>query len=353
MILLFGIISFVALKAAVMPSFSWDTVPVFVHMCNASGPFNDSTIEYLARYPMVTVEKGQGINATMEPYASLYAEDKILQTLKRVKQINSSIITIMYQNSVIDWTFYKMHETFIENPDWWLRDENGEIVLIPGDHTFPQPQQGLLVFDYQQEIVQQFYAESCLNMTQTGYIDGCFADRPSESTFKGHNLTQNQTEAYSKGHSACLLSIQKGLNDTNKSVLISNGWYTQGIVAIQLEGFHAEQSAIQMLQKYGDLGVLVQAHAGYNQDGNDNHCENITNSLAAFLIGAGKYAYYGCSRGWYIEPDWIVWHSEYDKKLGTPKGKAILSGDMYTRSFESGTTVTFNITSNVGTIDWA
>ena len=66
-----------------------------------------------------------------------------------------------------------------------------------------------------------------------------------------------------------------------------------------------------------------------------------------------SYSYYGCSRGWYFEPDWSVWHPQYDKPLGEPMGDAVKKGDVYTRQFKSGTKVTFNVTSNVGTIAWA
>ena len=133
-----------------------------VHMCNQSGPFNDSVIEYLAKFPMVTIEKGQGINATEEPYASLYVEDKIINACQRVKAINSSIICILYYNSILDWPFYRLHEEFVENPSYWLRDDNNQIVLLQGDHTFPQPPQGMLVPDYTQQIVSDFWVCSVL-----------------------------------------------------------------------------------------------------------------------------------------------------------------------------------------------
>ncbi len=108
----------------------------------------------------------------------------------------------------------------------------------------------------------------------------------------------------------------------------------------------------QTLMNFAQQGILVQAHAGYGKDGQDNHCQDINNSLAAFLIGAEKYSYYGCSRGWYIGPDWINWHSEYDKPLGEPMGKAVKNGDVWERSFKSGTVVKFNVTSNEGVIEW-
>lgn len=50
-----------ALTTAAWPRFSWDTVPVFYHSCNFSGPFSDHAIEIMAKFPMVTIEKGQGV----------------------------------------------------------------------------------------------------------------------------------------------------------------------------------------------------------------------------------------------------------------------------------------------------
>ena len=42
-----------------MPEFSWDTVAIFIQMCNANGPFNESTAQHIARFPLVTIEKAQ------------------------------------------------------------------------------------------------------------------------------------------------------------------------------------------------------------------------------------------------------------------------------------------------------
>merc|ERR1719323_2276380 len=103
-------------------------------------------------------------------------------------------------------------------------------------------------------------------------------------------------------------------------------------------------------------GKMVFVHAGYESDGKDNHCWNgVTNSLAAFLIGAGPNSYYTCSRGWTIETSPIdeVWHPEYEKKLGVPLAEASKTGDTYYREFHHAqgvTQVSFNTTSNIGGI---
>ena len=61
---------------------------------------------------------------------------------------------------------------------------------------------------------------------------------------------------------------------------ISNGYYIDGIVAVQLETFIPSQGSIKTLQKFAQQGLLVQVHTGYKQNGADNYCQNITNSLA-------------------------------------------------------------------------
>jgi hypothetical protein len=50
--------------AAIRPKFSWDYVGnmTFVHLCNESGLFNDQALEAITRFPLVTVEKGQGFS---------------------------------------------------------------------------------------------------------------------------------------------------------------------------------------------------------------------------------------------------------------------------------------------------
>ena len=82
---------------------------------------------------------------------------------------------------------------------------------------------------------------------------------------------------------------------------------------------------------------------------------DLTNYIAAFLIGAGEYSYFGYG-DWYAEEDDtkpLTWRVEYDKPLGPPKGPAMYKDGVWTRSFTSGTEVTFNAKSNNGTIKWS
>ena len=62
-------------------SFSWNTVPVFCHMGKPEGLFNKTELEFLRCFPMVTIEKGQGLNQ------SGYAEEKMIAAGIQLKAI--------------------------------------------------------------------------------------------------------------------------------------------------------------------------------------------------------------------------------------------------------------------------
>lgn len=49
------------ITAAALPGFSWDTVPLFWHAGNSSGPFNDTLVAFVATehpsWSLATIEK--------------------------------------------------------------------------------------------------------------------------------------------------------------------------------------------------------------------------------------------------------------------------------------------------------
>jgi hypothetical protein len=75
-------------------------------------------------------------------------------------------------------------------------------------------------------------------------------------------------------------------------------------------------------------------------------------SLAAFLIGASNYSYYGCTNGWGFTDGWSRWSTDYDRPLGVPTGKAVkTNAGVWTRAFASGTKV-FLATKDQSTKEW-
>ena len=117
----------------------------------------------------------------------------------------------------IDWPFYKLHDEFIQHPDWWLKsgpkdpEGGGKVCRTNGDGTFPN-HTDMLVFDFAQQAVRDFWSSECLNMTQTGFVDGCFSDRSPMSN-SDMSAPCDAGPAFAAGHVAVLQELQKELGN--------------------------------------------------------------------------------------------------------------------------------------------
>jgi len=70
-------------------------------------------------------------------------------------------------------------------------------------------------------------------------------------------------------------------------LVVTNNVVYPNVSGTMLEGFYANESQLVSHRSAAAQGRVVLAHAGYRADGADNHCGNITNALAAFLVSAG------------------------------------------------------------------
>ena len=84
----------VSTSGAVLPQFSWDTLPVFFHSSNTSGPYSADAIHVIAKYSMVTIEKWQGLYVQ-----NVDDEDEMVLAMKAIKQANPKVATYFYMNS--------------------------------------------------------------------------------------------------------------------------------------------------------------------------------------------------------------------------------------------------------------
>jgi hypothetical protein len=135
-----------------------------------------------------------------------------------------------------------------------------------------------------QQATRDFWASECYNMTQTGFVDGCFSDR-AVGGIRSCNLSAAHSAAYDAGHIAVHQQLQELIGN---GPLIANGAIDMpGVNAVQIEDFKADNVSIVKLLECVANGKIVEAHAGYGVDGDaDDHCsKGIVNSLAAFLIG--------------------------------------------------------------------
>ena len=327
----------VSTSGAMLPQFSWDTLPVFFHSSNTSGPYSADAIRVIAKYPMVTIEKWQGYDVK-----NIDDEDEMVLAMKAIKQANPKVATYFYMNSHKDRPeMTRMARQLQEHPDWVLKDKDGNQV---------KNEQGFLVFDLSNPDVRQWWIKTCLDAVTAANGDGCFCDSSQRTNQSFPNVPPLKLQEWGKG----LLQLTKDMQQQlgNDKLLIGKVPDQPYVKAIQIEGFRPNNGSINALMEAVRMGKVVQAHMS---DLPANGCKgNMTSHIAAFLIGAGNNSYYGCG-SWNAAGDddapWY-WRPEYDYPLNEPTGPPWYEGGVWQRRFVSETLVKFDTSTNKGSIHW-
>ena len=386
--------------------FNWSTVQPFFHADNVTGQYSNEAIHSIARFPIVTFEKWHGACSSADRQCpsidrDVYPcceEDRILTDLQRVKAINPNTTTVIYFNMVLDFPQYKLHQQMLANPHWALALPNGSRCLMSGDSGpatknpggHPSMLGNMEIFDFSQQEVVDAFVTACVEPVQSGRADGCFLDRaiscvPTNACALSESgcvmcpyLSEQHKNAWNDGHAAVISRIQQSIGP-HKLLIANHATSLATANGAQLENFfqgpHGGVAGIRALLECSANAKLCEAHFTIGSD-----CKNITNPLAAFLIGAGRQAYFGCG-AWHVHDHTGKlaagkWHRCFDKKLGAPMGPVKVSGEeagcniswmnprapwsvrratncSFERTFASGTVVTFNGSTNTGSIKWA
>ena len=326
----------VSTSGAVLPQFSWDTLPVFFHSANLSGPYSADAIRVLAKYAMVTIDQAQGFHIP-----NVDDEDEMVLAMKAVKLANPKVATIFYMNSLKDcFPMERMHRQVQEHPDWILHDRDGQPV---------KGHQGLAVFDLSNPDVRQWWMKTCLDAVSAANGDGCFADGSHYSNASFPNVSPLKLQEWDKGMLQMTRDVQQQLGDDK--LLIGKAPDQPYVKAAMIEYFKPDNDSINGLMLGVVNGKVMQAHVPIYA----NCKEDVTDYMAAFLIGAGKYSYFGCGN-WTLTGDdnepWY-WRPEYDYPLGDPVGPPSYVSGVWKCSFASGTEVMFDTSNNKGTIHWS
>jgi hypothetical protein len=278
---------------------------------------------------------------------------------RQVDGQKSGTDTFFYLNSVIDWPFnFKLHTMMKNKPEWRLRNTSGGEVYGPGNNW---------LYNLTNEEMRTAWVAECVNAAKAG-CTGCFIDQANVNEgIQTWPSTSPVAVAYRAAHLQALSDLDAALGPTGYSIYNHLGVTAYHTSAMMIEDFVGTEKCITTLQTVAARGLTVQAHAGNLPTGNT--CVNgDTNSLAAFLIGAGNYSYYHCSVGWGSDakwpavPDsWLDWLPEYDMPLGAPIGPAQkrpylgvdVTASFWSRTFASGTRVEFDGRTGNGTIRWA
>lgn len=360
------------------PEFSWDTMPLYMHVRKSSAFTNDE-IKFLADFPLITLEKSTGYLT----YGS--NENGTIEAAKAIKAINSKSKILYYKNVVINWGNYGEDDAFVkDHPEALLTNDAGEKALMPNGTTG--------FFDISQEYIRDYWLEHVGKIAENLYIDGLFMDANIKVLvpgFFGVRVGDEKQKDIADGYFTMMEDLNTQLGDDN--LLIANVLrvrpeftdsgreFLKYFDGSYLEGFDSENfgmtyadylaTGIEAFQKSAREGEVIAMSIGLGEalDGANVGIDDARESvelgpdlsarldylLAIFLVCAEKYSYVYPHDGYnsLTSATWLKTFTQYEKKLGAPKGYAKNEGYIYTRSFEY-LDVSLDIENKTANLNW-
>lgn len=343
------------------PEFSWDKMPLYMHVRKSSAFTNDE-IQFLAGFPLITLEKSTGYLT----YGS--NEEGTIEAAKAIKSINPNTKILYYKNVVINWGNYEEDENFLkEHPEAILTNDEGEIALMPNGTTG--------FFDISKEYVRDYWLSHVSKVAESSFIDGLFMDANIKvlvPSFFSSRVGDEKQQQIERGYFSMMQDLNTQIGDDN--LLLANIIrvrpefedsgreflnYFQGSY---LEGFDSENfgmsyadylaTGMEAFQKSAREGEVIAMSIGLGEsldsaeigfddvrgsvELNEDLSARLDYLLAIFLVCAEEYSYVYPHDGFnsLTSTTWLKTFSQYEKNLGEPKGYAIRDGYIYTRSFE-------------------
>lgn len=303
--------------------------------------------QYLARLPVVVINHKQGGTGR--------AEENQLSALSAVKHYNASCKTFFYINSQIDFPALKLHDEFVANGTWWLRDDKGKFVLHGEDH----------IFDVRVAAARSAWLATAEYALSQPYISGVFADKAGSF----------YSDSWTRSHLQMLEQLGSTAAAMKKHLIYNNA----GIIGMAGQLFErwGENPDHDGLTVLDDMELLKNATAESNSGqyslaraggvrpgtGNGTSPEICGAGLAEMLLAVASpnAAYFACMPDFNVVDGWMKLDQDpiYQRYLGAPKGEVWMGQDgLLTRAFE-GATVTLDPKAfadrllNRGCVQWA
>lgn len=351
------------------PNFSWDKVPVAFHFGKQGGLMTNEEAKFVtSKSNFIVLEKGHG----SPDYK--YTEDAIENEARRLKKLNPGMKVIFYWNSFLDYGMYKAHEVYQDNPQWWLRKQDGKLDF---------KKKGLKRYDLSNPKVRDWWTDVAKNEIVNGSTDGVFMDafiqvsNPSNIKLWGQkkydDIQQGLKDLIKETRGKLgddKLIVYNGIRSTPKRNVGNNFPDHTDVVMIEHFGHFVSTSKesmltdIQEMVKAGKSGKIVvfKAWPGFAwidkeamskpyKEKQKISKNNITFPLAAFLAGAQQHSYFIYNWGYRMEMGCLEWYPEFDKPLGKPLNDMVINGWVLTRKYEHAL-VWVNLETNEAKINW-
>lgn len=363
-----------------LPEFSWDRVPLYMHIRKAKN-FTEDEIKYLATFPLVTFEKTTG----SETFKS--TEDGTLAAAKAVKEINPSTKVLYYRNVTVHYGTYKANAEIDKVPGAFLVGKEGKTKLnLNGKYE---------AYDLNDPQVREWWVGNVKQLCADPVIDGVFLDGIVKVLSLGYmvrDIGKERKAALVEGYKTMMSETRQAIGPDK--IMLANvlrvGTPDNGLEAIkQFDGSYLEHfetfgekvasrnylaKSIETFQKAAREGYMIAMTVGLSEmdteDGernlhktdeirkglgaNEDYSKRLTYLLSLFLVCAEKHSYFLAHDGYHAfkkNKVWMTRPAEFDRPLGPPKGPAVQDGYIYTREFAHAK-VRVDIDNQVGEIEW-
>ena len=352
-------------SAVRLTGFTWDRVPLNLHLGKRSGDMTDAEIDFVARHSnLIALEKSHGVN----PHGS--TEAGIAHSARRITQRNPNAKVLFYFNAFINWPGYDAFKTY--RPEWTLRTASGEVVTHPSGTPRPDPSNAEF---------REWWSEVVAKANRTAPLGGVFVDALPQALTPA--LAKQVGDAKARTIVAGLremLALTKRKLGPDRLVLV-NGVRTtdfreildwEGLDGVMIEHFGAfktdsptdiktDLDSIALAAAKGKF-VVIKGWPGFNfteremmQRPYDELLrlsrERITFPLACFLVAAQPGSHFCYSWGYTDRHGMLETYPELERPLGPPKGDAKWEGLTATREFARAI-VWVDLASKQARIEW-
>lgn len=365
-----------------MPDFSWDRVPLYMHIRKAKN-FTEDEIKYLATFPLVTFEKTTGSDTFQS------TEDGTIAAAKAVKEINPSTKILYYRNVIVHYGTYKDNPEIDSMPGAFLVGKEGKTKLI-------RNQMSQEAYDLTNPAVRNWWVGNARRVCSEPVIDGLFLDgiiKTLTPSYLKRDIGVKKVGELVAGYNTMMDETREALGPDKLMIanVLRASLPDSGLEAIKkFDGSYIEHfegswgdkearrnslaKAIEAFQKAAREGYLIALTVGLSElDGGDGESnpgqldeirvgldekadfsKRFNYLLALFLVCAEKHSYFFAHDGYVAHRKnkvWMTRPAEFDRPLGAPKGPAVQDGFIYTREFAHAK-VRVDIENEVGEIEW-
>lgn len=359
------------------PDFSWDRVPVSVHVGLGRG-LGPEDYAFLAEHYNFITFTGGDFDREYRKDRSVSFEKVVTEASATIKQHNPRAKVLFY------WAAdcLKPHNKLLRRG----LPRDGRINVARNREKTTE------IFDTTREDVREWWSGGAANAVHEYGCDGIFVD--GATAFRpdgiyGKRLGKERAKSLEEGMFSMLEQAKTKMG--KESILLFNplhapargqaedeslGWrYLPLADGAMVDDFDRDskrpQSAeymagtIAVMRRAASLGKIVvfKAWPGFTWWSNPDLLarpqaeqaavarENIEFPLACFLVGAESHCYFCYSWGWLPQHGALEWYPEFNKRLGPPRHAARQRGWTFTREFEHAA-VFVDVENRVAKITW-